>query len=88
MGYLHHTQDFHHLHKAIHIPTYYIFYPSYILAQEHVTSTTRGECLPPVQATYEFLRIGPEILIEISLVLIAVSNENPFHHVLVCSFVI
>ena len=45
-------------------------------------------CLPLVQAAYWLLRIGPEILIEISLVLIAHGNENPFHHVLVRIFMI
>ena len=45
-------------------------------------------CLLLVQVIYRFLRIGPEILIEISLVLVAHGNENPFHHVLVCVFVI
>ena len=41
--------------------------------------------LPLVQAPYRFLRIGPEALIEIGFVLIA---HNPFHHVLVCIFII
>ena len=40
-------------------------------------------CLPLVQAAYRFLRISPEVLIEISLVLIAHGNENPFHHILI-----
>ena len=31
---------------------------------------------------------GPEVLIEISLVLVAHRNEDPFQHVLVCIFVI
>ena len=45
-------------------------------------------CLPFVQAPYGVLQIGHEILIEISLVLFAHGNENPFHHVLVCVFMI
>ena len=45
-------------------------------------------CLPLVQAIYRFLRICPEILIEISLVLVAHGNENPYHHVLICIFMI
>ena len=45
-------------------------------------------CLWLVQVPHEFLRIGPEILIEIGLVLIAHGNENPFHHGLVCIFMI
>ena len=45
-------------------------------------------CLPLVQWAYGFLQIGAEILIEISLVLFAHSIENPFHHVLVCIFMI
>ena len=40
-------------------------------------------CLPLVQVAYGFLRIAPGVLIEISLVLVAHGNENPFHHVLV-----
>ena len=44
-------------------------------------------CLLLVQVAYGFLRIGPEVLIEIGLVLIAVGNENPFHHVLICMFI-
>ena len=45
-------------------------------------------CLPLVQAVYGFMRIGHEVLIEISFVLVAHSNENPFHHILVCIFII
>ena len=45
-------------------------------------------CLPLVQADYGFLGIDPEVLIAIGLVLIAHSNENPFHHVLICIFCI
>ena len=45
-------------------------------------------CLLLVQGAYGFLGFGPEVLIEISLVLIAHGNENPFHHILVCIFVI
>ena len=45
-------------------------------------------CLPLVQVVYGFLRIGPEVLIEIGLVLMANGNENPFHHILICIFVI
>ena len=41
-------------------------------------------CLLFLQAAYGFLRIGPEVLIEIDVALIAHSNENPFHHVLIC----
>ena len=37
-----HTQDFHHQHK-IYITTHCILFMTYILVQEHVTSTTRGE---------------------------------------------
>ena len=44
-------------------------------------------CLPLVQGVYGFLRIGPEVLIEIGIVLITHSNENHFHHVLVCIFI-
>ena len=40
-------------------------------------------CLPLVQAAYGFLQIGPEVLIEIGLVLVEHGNENPFHH-LIC----
>ena len=40
-------------------------------------------CLPFVQEAYGFLRISPEVLIEIGFVLIAHRNENPFQHVLV-----
>ena len=45
-------------------------------------------CLQLVQAAYGFLRIGPEGLIEISLVLVVHGKENPFHHVLICNFII
>ena len=45
-------------------------------------------CLTLVQVAYGFLRIGPEVLIEISLLLVAHGNENLFHHVLVCIFII
>ena len=45
-------------------------------------------CLLLVQAGYEFQGIDPEVLIEISLVLIAHSNESPFHHILICIFII
>ena len=45
-------------------------------------------CLTLLQQAYRFLGIGPEVLIEISLVLIVHSNENPFHHILVCIFII
>ena len=44
-------------------------------------------CLTLVQA-YGFLRIGHEVLIEIGLVVIVHGNENPFHHVLICIFII
>ena len=44
--------------------------------------------LPLVQAGYRFLRISPEVVIEIGLVLIVHGNENPFQHVLVCIFII
>ena len=40
-------------------------------------------CLPLVQAGYSVWRISPEVLIEISLVLIVHGNENPFQHVLI-----
>ena len=40
-------------------------------------------CLLLVQAAYGFLGIGPEDLIAIGLVLIAHSNKNPFHHILI-----
>ena len=43
-------------------------------------------CLPLVQVAYGFLGIGPEVHIAISLVLIVHSNENPFHHILICIF--
>ena len=50
------------------------------------------ELTPLLQAysclAYGFLRIDPEVLIEICLVLIAHGNENPFHHILICMFVI
>ena len=45
-------------------------------------------CLPLVQAAYGFLQIGPEVLIKVGFVLVAHDNENLFHHVLVCIFVI
>ena len=45
-------------------------------------------CLLLVQAGYRFLGIDPEVLIAISLVLIGHSNENPFHHVVICIFCI
>ena len=45
-------------------------------------------CLLLVQAVYRFQQIGSENLIEIGLFLVAHSNENPFHHVLVCIFMI
>ena len=45
-------------------------------------------CLPLVQMACGLLRISLEVFIEIGLVLIAHGNENPFHHVLVCIFVI
>ena len=41
-------------------------------------------CLLLVQAVYRFVGIGPEVLIAISLGLVVHSNENPFHHVLIC----
>ena len=44
--------------------------------------------LPLVQLGYGFLRISPEVLIEIGLVLIVHGNENPFQYVLICIFVI
>ena len=37
-------------------------------------------CLPLVQVAYGFLRIYPEVLIAIGLVLIVHGNENPIHH--------
>ena len=43
-------------------------------------------CLLLVQVADRFLGIGPEVLIEIGLVLIVYGSENPFHHVLVCIF--
>ena len=39
-------------------------------------------CLALVKVGYGFLRISPDIFIEISLVLVVHSNENPFQHVL------
>ena len=44
MGHLHHTQDFHHLHRTKHIPTCYILYSSYMLAQEHVKMGVTEVC--------------------------------------------
>ena len=41
-------------------------------------------CLPLVQAAHRFMGIGPEVLIAIGLVIAVHSNDNPFHHVLVC----
>ena len=41
-----------------------------------------------VQVGYRFPRISPEVLIEISLVLIVHGNENPFQHVLFCIFIV
>ena len=41
-------------------------------------------CLLLVQLAYGYLGIGPEVLIAISLVLTVYSDENAFHHVLVC----
>ena len=45
-------------------------------------------CLPLVQVGYRFLGIDPEVLMAISLVLIAHGNENPFCHILICIFCI
>ena len=45
-------------------------------------------CLLLVQAAYGFLGIGPEVLIAIGLVIIVHSDENLFHHVLICIFII
>ena len=44
-------------------------------------------CLTLVPAN-GFLRIGHEVLIEIGLVVIVHGNENTFHHVLICIFII
>ena len=43
--------------------------------------------LPLVQVGYGVWRISPEVLTEISLVLIVHGNKNPFQHVLVCIFI-
>ena len=45
-------------------------------------------CLPFVHAAYGFLGIGPQVLIAFSLVLIVYGKGNPFHHVLICIFLI
>ena len=45
-------------------------------------------CLALVQTGYGLLRISPEALIEISLVLVVHDNENPFQHIHVCIFII
>ena len=45
-------------------------------------------CLLLVQVGDGFLRIYPEVLIAIGLVVIAHGNENPFHHILICIFCI
>ena len=45
-------------------------------------------CLLLVQAGYGLLGIGPEVLIAIGLVRVVYGNENPFHHVSVCMFVL
>ena len=44
-------------------------------------------CLLLVQVGYGFLRISPEVLIEISLVHVVHDNENPFQHILICVLV-
>ena len=41
-GHLPHIQEFHPLHTKIYISTHCILFMTYILVQEHVTSTTRG----------------------------------------------
>ena len=43
-------------------------------------------CLLLVQVANRFLRIGPEVPIAISLVLIEHGKENPFHRILVCIY--
>ena len=45
-------------------------------------------CLLLVQVAYGFLRMCPEVLVEIILVLVVHCNENPFHHILIYNFII
>ena len=45
-------------------------------------------CLLLVKVSYGFQRIDPEVLIEISLVLIAHGNKNSFYHILICILII
>ena len=57
------------------------------VAQNTTPSGTPASTNAPTNSE-GILQICPEILMEIDLVLIAVSKENPFHHVLFCIFMI